>query len=338
MDTIARWFSSSKVDGMTLHGLGVMCGKVSGGLYCRDFDDAAAFEAWKMAHSALTGTLPTVRTRRGFHVYATADEQVKTKKFTNGELRGEKAFVVLPPSKHPSGAVYEWIVPLPSGELPIISPSEAGFIPAGHVTERQRSTEKTEKQNGHLSLRVSVSLSHKIEEAIALTLPTKTGVRNNRVFTFARALKAITELKDLDAAVHRDIVKQWHDRAKPVIGTQGFDETWADFCHAWPRVAYPLGTSPLESIMEILTGKCPPPETARYETPGIKKLVALCAELQRRAGNNVFFLDCRTAGQCVGVDHNTANRWLNMLTTDKLLLKMEQGKPGHATRWRWCGV
>lgn len=335
---LAEWFGRAGIAG-----LGVMCGMVSGGLYCRDFDNAGAYEAWKAAYPALAAVLPTVRTARGYHVYARWGEPVKTAAFDDGELRGEKAFVALPPSRHPSGTVYEWIIP-PGGGIPLLSPSEAGLNRC-YVTERTETqsnretepTEETEKQNGHLSLRLSVSLSHDeaIEAAIVQTLPTRKGMRNDNVFTLARALKAVPTLANADTLELKTIVKDWHGRALPIIGTKAFDATWADFCHAWPRVEYPLGQSPLETIMERLECKAPPPEAAMFETPGIKRLVALCAELQRQAGNMPFYLDCRSAGKCIGEDHNTASRWLGLLVAERLLVRVEQGKPGRATRWRW---
>jgi Bifunctional DNA primase/polymerase, N-terminal len=344
-ETLASWFSSTKVDGMNLCGLGVMCGSVSGGLYCRDFDILESYLAWAAEHVALAKTLPTVKTARAFHVYGRQAALVKTLDFEDGELRGEKAFVVLPPSDHPSGVRYAWVNPLPMGEISLISPEAAGLnvcmLQRGQRDRREtEKTENTQKQNGHVSLCLSVSLSYdeRVNAAIMETLPTRAGTRDDNVFTLARALKAIPELADLPAGDLRDIVKRWHSLALSVIGTKPFDVTWAAFCHAWPRVEFPLGTSPLESIMETLVTKVPPPEAGAYETQGVKMLVALCAELQRRAGDKPFYLDCRSAGRCIGTDHNIANNWLNMLTADRLLTKIEQGRPGHASRWRWNGI
>lgn len=90
--------------------------------------------------------------------------------------------------------------------------------------------------------------------------------------------------------------------------------------------------------MESLLTKPPPVESGLYETPGIKKLVALCTELQRLQGNEPFRLDCRSAAKCIGTDHNTANNWLNMLSADGLLVLVEEFKVGRARRWRWIGA
>ena len=62
------------------------------------------------------------------------------------------------------------------------------------------------------------------------------------VFELARALKAIPALADAEARDSRDPVRRWHERALPIIGTKPFDETWADFVTAWPRVKHPKGS------------------------------------------------------------------------------------------------
>ena len=94
-------------------GCAVILGKISGNLACRDFDKPGAYESWAAAHPAEAAHLPTVKTPRpGFHVYFTA-ENVRTSKFDDGELRGEGAYTLLPPSLHgETGKRYEWLIAL----------------------------------------------------------------------------------------------------------------------------------------------------------------------------------------------------------------------------------
>lgn len=113
-----HWFKPT-ASGASVVGLGIILGDVSGGLAVRDFDDPDAYESWKAQFPKFAETLPTVRTDRGFHVYARIPGY-KTRKLGDGELRAEKAYVVAPPSMHASGAEYSWIVPLPAGEVPIV--------------------------------------------------------------------------------------------------------------------------------------------------------------------------------------------------------------------------
>ncbi len=55
------------------------------------------------------------------------------------------------------------------------------------------------------------------------------------------------------------------------------------------------------------------------------------------AGDNPFFLDCRTAGRMIGTEHTTAWRWLRVLEADGVLLATERGskKTSKATRFKY---
>ncbi len=133
---IHEWFQKGDF------GIGVVFGAVSGGLVSRDFDDLASYEAWAEKQPELAKTLPTVATKRGRHVYAraTAEHIAAVRSLigkpggtgaitvAGGELRcGVGCYSVLPPSVHPSGHVYAWIVPLPEGPLPEVDVFSSGL-------------------------------------------------------------------------------------------------------------------------------------------------------------------------------------------------------------------
>ena len=125
-------------------GVAVILGAVSGFLAVRDFDCVESYEAWAAAHAALASRLPTVRTARGFHVYfRITEEAFQSFGGASGELRGDsKHIVVLPPSLHPDGPIYNWVVPLPDGELPVVDPQQAGLC----NTEGAENTENAENR------------------------------------------------------------------------------------------------------------------------------------------------------------------------------------------------
>ncbi|MBX3451033.1 MAG: bifunctional DNA primase/polymerase [Planctomycetaceae bacterium] len=125
LDQLDAWFRDGACRGMA-----VIFGAVSGHLGSRDFDGMPSYTAWAAAHLDLALTLPTVKTRRGMHVYfMTLPETVANYRdaigyplgvgairLNDGELRvGSGCYSVVPPSPHPSGIVYEWVVPL--GEI-----------------------------------------------------------------------------------------------------------------------------------------------------------------------------------------------------------------------------
>ena len=97
----------------------------SDGLASRDFDDLETYQRWSVEHPDLAKMLPTAETRRGRHVYCrfAADDVAAFRRLIGkpngigaihcdgGELRiGVGCYSVIPPSQHPSGFVYRWLV------------------------------------------------------------------------------------------------------------------------------------------------------------------------------------------------------------------------------------
>ena len=333
---LRRWFSSNRPNG-----LAVVCGDVSGGLVCRDFDVMDSYDHWAQSHPDLARTLPTSATTRGRHVYFCNDFR-RIKKLGDGELRGN-GYCLLPHS-NPSGTIYRWLNPLPDGPLPIIDPFKSGL--AQRVTERTERTERTEETEENReteaiseyalnSLSVSNEVAQQIQEAIISTLPEHEGARNQSLFELARALKAIPAIADADLHDLRPVVRHWHRLALPVIGTKPFDDTWAEFVYGWPRVRFPKGSEPMMQILANADSSEMPVVAGRYDCPRTHRLIKLCRELQRAAGDGPFFLSCRTAGELLGVDHNTAWKRLRMLESDEVLKATARGTKTRATRYMY---
>lgn len=330
-DEVRRWFGA----GSSATGVAVICGRVSGDLICRDFDEAGSYERWAAAHPDLAAQLPTVKTGRGYHVYATCPE-ARSATLPDGELRSDGNYVVLPPSQHESGAVYTWIIE-PSAGVPVVALDPKDQIMGRPETETQRHRDpETQMASESLSLCLSVS-DPAVQRAITRTLPTHEGGRNRCVFRLARELKAIRALDDAPLQALQPIAREWHRQALPVIGTKPYDETWADFAHAWPRVRTPAGHGVLESAFARAKALPLPAGAARYECEHTRALIALCAELQRLRGQEPYYLSCRSAARLLGIDHHTASRRLGMLVADGVLIVAEPGTTTRATRYEYAG-
>ena len=156
------------ISGIT--GLGLIPGKISGNIRVRDFDNPGAYKFWSELYPELASSLPTVRTARGFHVYFRADIEDKVTVFEDGELRAGAGLVVLPPSIHPDGQPYEWLIP-PAADFPYIDDmTSAGLLgPLKPIPETDPN-----------------QLPEPVLEAITKTLPTGPGQRHNKLFKFAR--------------------------------------------------------------------------------------------------------------------------------------------------------
>jgi hypothetical protein len=129
---IRSWFAIDR-------NIGIVCGSASGGLVVRDFDDGDAYAAWAYENPDLARALPTVKTLRGYHVYfRVAGECPRLWVTDSGEVRGAGGYVVAPPSTHPDGEKYKWIVPLSALSLRVVEPVFFGVKPVSPEKKTDR--------------------------------------------------------------------------------------------------------------------------------------------------------------------------------------------------------
>ena len=111
-EQVRAWFSEPGVN------VGVFCGTASRGLVVVDLDDCE----FPPPGSTLPLT-PLVKTgrgqHRGYHLYYRSNEDIATKRFAWGEIRGgSPSYVVAPPSVHPdTSRRYAWQLPLQNAPL-----------------------------------------------------------------------------------------------------------------------------------------------------------------------------------------------------------------------------
>jgi len=329
--TLKRWFGKGQFYPA------VILGSVSGGLVCRDFDKEEAYKDWADACPQLARSLPTVSTSRGKHVYFLS----KWRGFIDlgdGELRGDSQhYCLVPPAVHPTGVLYEWLVPLPDAQIPLIDPFPSG-LGAAHtvpdVTEENRRKQKAKLGNEGGGL--DDETTARIEKAISSTLPSRGGQRNRAIFEFARHLQGIPGLADLHVDTLKPFVRQWHNEALSVIRTKPFGETWIDFLKAWPRVKWPKN----EEFMPMILERSQANPLDGYDDPRIGVLAGICRELHKVV-DGCFYLATRAAGELLHVSPMTISRWLFLLEHDGLIRTVEKGgtpeNPRKASRFVYLG-
>jgi hypothetical protein len=159
----------------------------------------------------------------------------------------------------------------------------------------------------------------KVGQALVRTLPREEGVRHRLVFHFVRHLKGIPECVAAGPQRLKPLVRQWHQMALPYILTKDFETTWLDFLDGWKRAKYSILEGPLAEIYEATVNATYPEIAEQYENESIRKLVGLCHQLQRLAGESPFFLTSRGAGAVLDVSHSVAAKWLKLLVADGVL-------------------
>lgn len=335
-DEHREWFGP----GSKANGLAIITNERIG---VRDFDSRPAFDAWRERHPRLTNELPLSRTLRGVHVWFEPVLRV-TKDLGNGEYRAGRTLNVAPHSMRPVKGggtfVYEWVKPLPKGRLPRVDPDV--FFDVGSETTATDDTGKCRRDGrSHFSAVSAISaVSAAVlspHEVIERTQPKIVGERNAKLLDLARGLKFNCGLAVSDQATLRGLVREWHTKALPIIGTKDFVTTWMDFDHAWEHARYPLGMSLVDEAAASLDPDDLPDVAMQYPDEPTRKLVALCRALgSMNAGR--FFLSSHDAASRLDVQPKTAWRMLRMLTRDGVIEATERGNERRATRYRWVEV
>jgi hypothetical protein len=327
----------------SVSGLAVITGEVSRGLAIRDYDDADAYAQWAAGYPKLAEELPTAQTARGYHVYFRS-RQPEFCLLGDGEYRGDSLhFTLLPPSVHPSGSNYKWITPpIPGrgGNLRFLDPAGCGLIAEGAARHTPGKGDRCDTQ----IINDSVSQfrgPESWESAVCRSLPTKERERNWCIFQLARRLRGLPDYANAKPEDLRPIVEEWHRRALPVIRTKDFSESWSDFLRAWPT-AWPMCHSAVDVALRQAI-RHEPPQAARYLSPQMRLLVAICWHLARFA--TPFYLSARDVARVLGIDGAnspmTAWRLLRTLERDGLLILVERGTAGQiaggkATSYRFA--
>ncbi len=321
-------------------GLGIVLGPVSGNLVVRDFDVEAAWMRWANEYPGLVRTLPFVETSRGRHVYARIAGR-PSRKFDDGELRSSGNYVVAPPSVHPSGCCYRWGREFDTlASVPVLTVEQSGFDRCWLAPGAQEAvaTDRTEIDSVRSVQSVRSVPICGIQPLIDQTLPKAYGSRRKQLFKLACLIRVDSLWKDVPIHDLKSPVRQWHEQALPNIRSKCFDETWSDFVEAYGNVDLSRCGDAAAMAMKRADAKELPPEALKYESPLVRRLVALCAELARNAPDGIFFLSCRKAASVLGGDdYKLANRHLNMLEADRVLQLKERGGPHNnkSNRYRY---
>jgi len=202
------------------------------------------------------------------------------------------------------------------------------------ITEDMTSGDSGNSGDSGISVH-SVGPIASVEQIIAQTLPTKQGQRNDHVRRLARGLKFDAGMGKADFAQLKPIVRGWHAKALPVIGTQNFDETWSDFVRAFKGARIPLNFDAVGWAMDKAKAEPLPAATSEYDSEPVKLLVGVCWHLGSLDGQRRFFLSSHQAGARLGVSHDTVLRWLAMLCADRVIERLKPGNEYQATRYRY---
>lgn len=203
-------------------------------------------------------------------------------------------------------------------------------------------TESTENTEDYLlgsllslsSSVISVFSVTQAQELVGLYTPKEVREVNRRLFDYARALRSAFPVSDM--AELAPYVELWHKAALANVNGLDWGEVWCDFLFKWNSVKFPAGEDVFTCIMQEIN-EYEPPACSTFLGGPVGRLVHIIQRLQIHVGDTSFYLSCRKAGALLGVDHNTAAKWLKGLVYSGTLKVVANHTKRKAKRYRYLG-
>jgi hypothetical protein len=174
-----------------------------------------------------------------------------------------------------------------------------------------------------------------------LAQPSAERQNNKRLFFLARGIKALEAQAGrvwTEAELKVQVFLPWYTANPHLRPGQSQDDYWFEFLRAYDAVQYPLGETFLDRAWQAAEQTTLPQVAMQFEDPEVRQLVLWCRELQRLAGDAVFFLSTRSVQARFGLRHPMqAWRRLYGLCRAKILDPVEKGDVNgkKATRYRY---
>lgn len=314
-------------------GLSVVLGPVSNNVVNCDFDSESAFVEWQERQKKLADILPTIQTSRGRHVYFTGPTEFHITPY--GEYRGDSGhYTLLPPSLHPSGKRYEWLIELckPLPEIPdpvtvgLLPPKTPGITPP--TTNNIHGMPPWKVANSH-SLAIPANsqgwmLPPEVERIVKMHLPTGHGQRNVCIMQLVRYLKGTRVRDGWDRSKAWVAFRFWWDYAEDVVRDKSVYVSWKAFLRAWDFCHTPKQQLDVEELYRAAV-MCSLPEQTAELPDSLKVLFGACTVLQAWNGGSEFFLSCIDAGRLLEHGQPWGSKALNFLRRNDWIELIEKG-------------
>jgi len=343
---LREWFARGD-----LNGLAIVFGQASGDVCCRDFDSKTTYQKWAMEQPDLAKTLPTVKTKRGYHVYFRTGAQINVKYVFEGEIHSRNSYCLAPPSLHPEGVNYEWIIPLTTENLLTIEKPIKVFSMEQDVTEGIEGievtdgTKGTEKIEGIKDDRSGIIKGGKLNQdeiaaIVKLVLPQNSHGNHVSLFNLARAVKGkekhqgVTFTEDL----LKEIFASWFKQNANLRPGQSHGDYYLEFLDAYEHAIYVPGQEPFIAAWNKAKQSTTPAIVKRHyaDNEEMQLLVKLCCELQRLSGDRPFFLPFSKVQQQFNLENRViAGRRLQDLQRRKIIKLENAHTATRARRYRY---
>ena len=177
-----------------------------------------------------------------------------------------------------------------------------------------------------------------VDHAIELAMPTKAHQNHERLFTLARAVKSLEKNNGpFTPAQLCEVFNRWYQHATDFLKPgQTHTDYQTEFMKAYQSAKVPLDEGIFREAWKLAQENPTPPEAELFEDEKMRLAVALCRELQLKAGDEPFFLSARKLQKLLNLEcHNTAAKWLVSFRVLKILTEISKGSGLKASRYRY---
>jgi hypothetical protein len=173
--------------------LAVMCGATSGNLFIIDCETATALNFHMSQLRQHNIPLWVVQTARGGHIYLQAAEgevhNIPSGVMADVEVKGQHGYVLAPPSVHPTGAIYTWLI-REGDNIPVVNTHDINWLRDSsdkhiHLEVDVQSNNHTKGNWSYRTISPCSNLSNTTREYIQSGHTITEGSRNNRLFAAA---------------------------------------------------------------------------------------------------------------------------------------------------------
>jgi hypothetical protein len=305
--------------------IGVALGKVSNGLVTIDLDHDDYVKPLLEANPLLTDTLRT-RGSRGCNIWVRcSDEYPPSSNLTDllgnkiGEWRADGNQTIIA-GTHPSGVQYQFVVEKPVITIDYKDIVWPAGITVGSATESKRVRGVKGEQGVGENKVVCVGVCEQIQpyftpDLISQITPKDYHQNNASLFKLGRLVKSYENAIGRPAT-HLElefVFDRWcfHARQFWRAGLTR-DDYYAEFLEAYGYARIGLDENPIELAVSRAT-RAPLPEVPGFTGERIRRLAAICREMQLVTGGNPFFLPTRKLGEVLGVHWTQVGHWLRAL-------------------------
>ena len=340
--------------------IGVALGAKSGHLVAIDVDDDALVGPFLDASPFLRATLQSHGARgRVFWLRMASDYPRRTVDLKTasglpcGEFRSNGSQSIIS-GLHPKGMPYQILNPARPAQVlysAIIWPPQVANPPHSEPALNGAHTEETEEpeepedtedtqETDEVCARPLSRTIFSIPDALEVSTPTGPNQNYRMALMLARAVKTLEKKEGgiFTPNDHQSIHRKWMAKAANFLdANQTRDHYFTEYLNAYGLAKFTLGGDLIgRAIVEADRNPIPPDSLAWATSPELRRLAAICRELQRIAGTEPFFLSARMVQRIFEHEsHYAGARWLKSFCVMGVLTEVEKGKGVRASRYRF---